>query len=81
MLAPEYSIEEVNLVMYGGRIKPLVSQATPSQGSGLYLAQRITPPDKVNVKVSLNYNGTYVYMFMFMYVYIVNVQVYLKCKW
>ena len=53
MLAPEFVIETVELVMYGGHSRPVPVQDKTPGGSGLLLAQRITPPDKVNVKVSL----------------------------
>lgn len=52
VLAPEFLIDNIELVMFGGHTKCIDPQAKTTNGSGVFLGQRITPPDKVNVKVS-----------------------------
>ena len=55
MLAPEYSIDGVELVMYGGHTRTITPLERAESGFGVSLNQAIKPPDKINVKVRVTF--------------------------
>ena len=74
MLAPEYSIDGVELVMYGGHTRTITPLERAESGFGVSLNQAIKPPDKINVKVSAIHN-VHVCMYIYMYMYCVCLKI------
>ena len=52
-LSMDFEIAEVVLVAYGGQTRALSSYAAPKEGVACQLNQRLTPSEKLHVKVDL----------------------------
>ena len=52
-LSLDFEIAEVVLVTYGGQMRSLSSYTAPKEGVACQLNQRLAPPEKLHVKVSL----------------------------
>ena len=57
-LATDFTVLGAWLVVYGGQQRPLTGTLA-LQGAGLLLRQKVAPPDKVHVKVSVLYMYVY----------------------
>ena len=54
ILAPEFTIEDVSLVTYGGHCRKVQPTAKAQNGSGFQFDHfTVNPPDKVHIKVCL----------------------------
>ena len=74
MLAPEYSIDGVELVMYGGHTRTITPLERAESGFGVSLNQAIKPPDKskclfVNYVLHILLASQVHDGFMFLYMY------------
>ena len=52
-LSLDFEVAEILLVTFGGQTRALSSYATPKEGKAWQLNQRLSPSEKLQVKVSL----------------------------
>ena len=52
-LSLDFEVAEILLVTFGGQMRALSSYATPKEGKAWQLNQRLSPSEKLQVKVSL----------------------------
>ena len=64
-LSLDFEIAEVLLVAFGGQTRTLTSYAMPKEGVAWQLNQRLSPPEKLHVKVSIT--TLYVVFFILSY--------------